>query len=188
MIEPLASERLMIRNFRPEDALALHDYLSRADVLVHEPDDPRSLAECEGLASERAQGDHFLAVCLRGDGRMIGHLYVARQEPDAFDTWEIGYIFNPAFGKRGYATEAARRLLDWLFTEKAAHRVMAMCSPENPNSWRLLERLGMRREGHFRQKAFFRRDPLGHPVWHDAYEYAILSSEWPADGAVRHNG
>ncbi len=183
MFEPLASERLIIRNFNPEDASALHAYLSRADVLTHEPDDPRSLPECEALAAERAQGDQFLAVCLRDDNRMIGHLYVALQEPAEFDTWEIGYIFNPDFGKHGYATEAARRLLDWLFTEKAAHRVMAMCSPENPNSWHLLERLGMRREGLFRQKAFFRRDVLGRPIWLDAYEYAILSSEWPSGGS-----
>lgn len=183
MIEPLFSERLMLRNFRPEDAQALFAYLSRADVLTHEPDDPRSLAECETLASERAQGDHFLAVCRQEDDRMIGHLYVALQEPAEFDTWEIGYIFNPDFGKQGYATEAARRLLDWLFTEKAAHRVMAMCSPANPNSWRLLERLGMRREGFFQQKAFFRRDAMGRPIWHNAYEYAILSSEWPTGAA-----
>ena len=95
---------------------------------------------------------------------MVGHLYVALQEPAEFGTWEIGYIFNPDYGKQGYATEAARRLLDWLFMEKAAHRVMAMCSPENPSSWRLLERLGMRREGFFRQKAFFRRDAQGRPT------------------------
>jgi ribosomal-protein-alanine N-acetyltransferase len=53
-----------------------------------------------------------------------------------------------------------------------------MCNPINSASWKLMERLGMRREGHFMQKAFFKRDEKGEPMWHDAYEYAILSDEW----------
>jgi len=178
MMETLQSERLMIRNFRPEDGSDLFEYLSRADVLLYEPGEPETKKSCELLAAERASGDYFLAVCLKDGGKMIGHLYFAQQEPLEFDTWEIGYIFNPTYGKLGYATEAARRLVDWLFYEKEAHRVMAMCDPKNENSWKLLERLGMRREGHYRKKAFFRRDTEGKPLWHNAYEYAVLEEEY----------
>jgi RimJ/RimL family protein N-acetyltransferase len=53
-----------------------------------------------------------------------------------------------------------------------------LCNPENADSWRLLERLGMRREGFFRKKAFFRTDEAGNPLWHDAYEYAVLEESW----------
>ncbi len=190
MMEPLHSERLTIRNFQPDDSRDLFEYLSRADVLTYEPGTPENRTSCDHLAAERARGDNFLAVCLKdpklppgqGDhneaGKMIGHLYLERQDPLEFNTWEIGYIFNPVFGKQGFATEAARCLVAWLFEGMGAHRVIALCNPENISSWHLLERIGMRREGHFLKKAFFKRDSSGNPLWHDAYEYAILREEF----------
>lgn len=177
-MENLQSERLIIRNFTPNDGNDLFEYLSRADVLTYEPGEPESAETCRHLAAEHAEGDFFLAVCLKESGKMIGHLFMAQQEPLEFDTWEIGYVFNPVFGGQGFATESARRLVHWLFTENKAHRVMALCDPRNAPSWKLLERLGMRREGHYLQKAFFRHDKDGNPLWHDAYEYAVLSEEW----------
>jgi RimJ/RimL family protein N-acetyltransferase len=53
---------------------------------------------------------------------------------------------------------------------------------EYPPSWKLLERLSLRREGDFRGFAFFRRDEGGEPLWHDAYQYALLAEEWRALG------
>lgn len=181
-METLQSERLIIRNFTPEDGGDLFEYLSRADVLTYEPGEPENEETCRHLAAEHAGGDFFLAVCLKESGKMIGHLFVAQQEPLEFDTWEIGYIFNPIYGGRGYAAEAARRLVRWLFSRKGAHRVMALCDPRNAPSWKLLERLGMRREGYFLQKAFFHRDGEGNPLWHDACEYAVLADEWAISG------
>lgn len=177
-MNPIYTERLVIRNFVEEDAPALYDYLSRPDVLKYEPGEPETEERCRFLAKERSESDIFLAVCLRDTGKLIGHLFVLHIEPLEFETWEIGYIFNPTFGKHGYATESAWQLVDWLFREQNAHRVMALCNPENTDSWHLLERLGMRREGCFRKKAFFRRDPQGNPLWHDAYEYAVLEESW----------
>jgi ribosomal-protein-alanine N-acetyltransferase len=179
-MDALQSERLVIRNFNHGDGRDLFEYMSRADVLTYEPGEPEGEESCHHLAAEHAEADFFLAVCLRDGGKMIGHLFMAQQEPLEYDTWEIGYVFNPAYGKQGYAVEAARILVDWLFAAKRAHRVMACCDPRNAPSWKLLERLGMRREGHFLQKAFFRRDGEGNPVWHDAYEYAVLAREWHA--------
>lgn len=177
-METLYTERLLIRNFTPDDGSALYDYLSRPDVLKYEPGEPESEEACRFLAADRARSDHFLAVCLRDTGKLIGHLFVLHIDPLEFQTWEIGYIFNPTFGKHGYATEAAWKLVDWLFRTQNAHRVTALCNPENADSWRLLERLGMRREGFFRKKAFFRTDDKGNPLWHDAYEYAVLEESW----------
>lgn len=54
---------------------------------------------------------------------------------------------------------------------------MARCNPENPASWKLLERIGFQREGHFKKFDFFRKDENGHPVWHDTYEYALIEDE-----------
>ena len=52
---------------------------------------------------------------------------------------------------------------------KGFHRVYAECDPRNERSWKLLEKAGMRREAHFRQNIYFRRDANGDPVWKDTY-------------------
>jgi RimJ/RimL family protein N-acetyltransferase len=78
----------------------------------------------------------------------------------------------------GYATEAARAVMEDAFTGRDARRVIAMCNPLNAPSWRLLERLGMRREGHIRENIYFKEDATGEPVWQDTYEYGILAVEW----------
>ena len=54
-----------------------------------------------------------------------------------------------------------------------------MCNPVNTTSWRLLERLGMRREGHLIQNIYFKKDENGEPIWSDTFEYAILKNESP---------
>lgn len=53
-----------------------------------------------------------------------------------------------------------------------------MCNPLNKPSWKLLERLGFRREGHLRQNIFFKRDNKGQPVWQDTFEYAIITDDY----------
>jgi RimJ/RimL family protein N-acetyltransferase len=174
----METERLMIRNFIPDDWKDLHEYLSIQDVLKYEPEDASDKEDCKKKALERSQGNIFWAVCLKENAKMIGHVCIFPTEPSEFLTWEIGYIFNPKYYGKGYATEACRTILQYGFEELGAHRIIAMCNPENTKSWRLLERLSMRREGHFLQKAFFRKTQEGEPLWHDAYEYAILKSEW----------
>ena len=53
-----------------------------------------------------------------------------------------------------------------------------MCNPLNKPSWKLLERLGFRREGHLIKNIYFKKDSLGDPIWSDTYEYGILAEEW----------
>jgi RimJ/RimL family protein N-acetyltransferase len=70
------------------------------------------------------------------------------------------------------------RLIDHLMTDRGAHRVLARCDPRNERSWRLLERVGLRREAHVLQGASFAVDEAGDPVWHDTFQYAVLEREW----------
>jgi RimJ/RimL family protein N-acetyltransferase len=63
-------------------------------------------------------------------------------------------------------------LLGYLFGELHLHRVSAICDAENLASARLLERVGMRREGHFIENIWFKG------AWGSEYSYAILQSEW----------
>lgn len=174
----METERLIVRNFKKEDWKDLFEYLSQKEVLKYEPENPSDEEDCRKKAEDRSKGNNFFAVCLKDTGKMIGHLFFQQIEPTDFLTWELGYIFNPAYYGRGYATEASKRILKFGFEELGAHRITALCNPENIPSWRLMERLGMRREGHFKKKGFFRLDQDGKPAWHDAYEYAILREEW----------
>lgn len=170
--------RLLVRNFRAADWEDLLEYLSQPEVLRFEPDDPSDAADCQQKALERSQGNIFWAVCLKETGKMIGHIYFNRMNPAEFLTWEIGYIFNPQYYGKGYATEACQRILQYGFTELGTHRIVGLCNPENVSSWRLMERLSMRREGHHKKLAFFRRTADEKPLWHDAYQYAILREEY----------
>ncbi len=171
----METERLVIRRFRPEDGADLFDYLSREEVVRFEPYGVFSREEANQAAEGRSKNDSFWAVCLKESGKLIGNVYFAKGE---FDTWELGYVFHSHYWGKGYAYEAARALLDDAFKKQGAHRIVAMCNPLNERSWRLLERLGMRREGHLRQSVWFKTDEKGHPIWNDTYEYGILAEEW----------
>ena len=84
----------------------------------------------------------------------------------------IGFTLAQPFQKKGYATEAVKCLLTYLFDELHLHRVSAVCDAENIASARLLERLGMRREGQLIENIWFKGS------WGSEYLYAILDREW----------
>lgn len=171
------TSRLWIRQFEPQDYISLFEYLSDPTIYRFEPGQPISLERAKDLALERSQGHDFWSVILKSNQKMIGHLYFKQTEPRAFLTWELGYIFNPAFHHHGYATEAASQLLAYGFRHFGIHRVIAHCHPENIASWKVLENIGMKREGHFRKNVFFRTTTDGHALWVDTFEYAILRED-----------
>lgn len=173
----LETERLLIRKFEPDDWQDLYAYLSLSEIYRFEPGEPINVEQAQHLVTERSQAENFLAVVLKSSREMIGHLYFEQVEPKEFRTWELGYIFNPAFQRQGYCTEAAKRLLEYGFNDLRAHKITAFCDPANPASWKVLEKIGMQGEGHFRQRAFFRRDDQGQPLWHDCLAYGILAGE-----------
>lgn len=172
----METKRLIVRPFTADDAEDLHAYLSREAVTRFEPYPPFTLAQAAEEAARRAADKGFHAVVLKETGRVIGNLTFF---PQGYDAWELGYVFHDAVWGHGYATEACMALLTEAFAREDVHRVIAMCNPENTASWRLMERLGMRREGHLRRNIWFSRDEAGQPLWQDTYEYAILREEFP---------
>lgn len=172
------TDRLIVRSFCSDDWKDLYEYLSEKTVVKYEPYDVFTEEGCREEAVYRAGNSAFWAVCLKEDGKLIGNLYFQQQEPREFLTWEIGYVFNPRYYGAGYATEACKGMLKVGFEQYGAHRIIARCDPENSASWKLLERLSMRREGHYKKPAFFKKDADGRPLWHDAYEYSILEEEF----------
>jgi RimJ/RimL family protein N-acetyltransferase len=86
---------------------------------------------------------------------------------------ELGWALDPAHTGHGYATEAVRELLRYCFADLGVHRVIANCFLANDASWRLMERVGMRRELYAVRESLHRSGR-----WLDTVGYAILEQEW----------
>jgi RimJ/RimL family protein N-acetyltransferase len=85
---------------------------------------------------------------------------------------ELGYVFNPALGGRGYATEAANVMLRLGFEGLGLHRIVARIDERNESSVRLARRLGMRQEGRLVRNEFFKGE------WSTELDFAMLADEW----------
>ena len=177
MITPLNTPRLLLRRFRPDDAADLYAYLSDPRVYRFEPGEPLNREQASRRAAEMAASPHFWAVELRSASKVIGQIYLKQIEPAERLTCELGYILNPAYQRQGYGAEAAAALVRQALTAGGMHRIVAHCNPENTASWKLLEKIGFRREGLHRQDVFFRRNAAGAPLWTDTYVYALLAAE-----------
>jgi RimJ/RimL family protein N-acetyltransferase len=175
--QPLATERLLLREFRAEDAGDLFDYLSDPQTYRFEPGEPIDRSQAANQAAGMAASPDFWAVELKTSAKMIGQIYLKQIEPLELLTCELGYILSPAFQRQGYASEATRALVSHVLTAGGMHRVVAHCHPDNVASWKLLEKIGFRREGLLRQNVFFRRDAAGEPIWTDTTVYARLAAE-----------
>jgi len=188
MITPLSTPRLTIRRFRPDDADDLSEYLSDPQIYCFEPGQPLDRGQASQRAVDMTALPHFWAVELRSAGKVIGQLYLKQIEPAEHLTCELGYILSPAYQRQGYGAEAAAALVRQALTAGGMHRVVAHCNPANTASWKLLERIGFRREALHRQDVFFRRDAAGAPLWTDTCVYALLAAEvarLPHDDTVR---
>ncbi|MFF2372699.1 GNAT family N-acetyltransferase [Agromyces sp. NPDC058110] len=110
-----------------------------------------------------------------GTGSLEVHDGMGQFDGDAWRASEglLGYLIDPAHAGRGHATEIARALLDVAFGELGLHRVTAGCFADNHASWRVMEKLGMRREQHGVRDSWHAE--LG---WVDGYTYGILAEEW----------
>lgn len=177
MRQPIRTERLIVRPFRAADAADLYAYLSNPQTYIYEPGEPITMSLAGVVAADMATSPDFWAVEVAAIGKQIGQLYLKQIEPLELLTCELGYIFNPAYQRQGYAAEAAAALVAHAFTVRRMHRIYAHCNPENIASWKLLERIGFRREGLLRQNIFFRRNASGAPLWTDTFVYARLAEE-----------
>lgn len=178
-MERLETQRLVLRRFREDDWRALQAYVSLPEVLRYDFDYPSTDEGCRDLARYFSRQDGIWAVCLKESDRLIGHVVLKQVGDAALLNWSLGFVFSPEFASMGYASEACRRAIEHAFAS-GAHRIESHCHPDNERSWRLLERLGMRKEGHHVESVFLRRDADGSPIWVDSLDYALLKKEWLA--------
>lgn len=176
---PVLTERLRLRPFTRGDVEAVYAYRRREDVARYLFDVELSREECSlaiqqrigQVALETTDDKIILAVDHVETGTLIGEVSLIWRSVDARQG-EVGWIFDPVHHGQGFATEAAAALLDLAFGEGDMHRVIARCDVRNLASFRLMERLGMRREAHFREHAIFKGE------WDEEFIYAILRREW----------
>jgi len=112
-----------------------------------------------------------IAIELKETGEIVGDCAFKIEEDDERQA-EIGYTLARAYQGRGIASEAVSCILEYAFASLGLHRVIAITDVENAPSVALLERLGVRREGHFHQNVWFKGK------WGDEFLYAMLQEEW----------
>jgi RimJ/RimL family protein N-acetyltransferase len=183
---PLTTERLVLRPATPEDASAVFRYRRLPEVarwLTASPQDETTFSQ--RLVQPENLGP---TVVVERDGAVVGDLLLRVEDgwgqlevaADAARTQaEIGWAFGPEVQGLGLATEAVRRLVEACFTELGLRRVTAICFADNAPSWRLMERIGMRREGTFRADSLHRDGR-----WLDSYAYGLLREEWEATDRI----
>lgn len=177
---PVRTERLVLRPATTDDVEATWR-IRRLEVVN------RWLTRAVGTLEEhraRFLDPEWLSktLVIELDGQVIGDLMV-----DVKDSWaqaevatqaervqaELGWVLHPDHAGRGYATEAVREVIRICFEDLGLRRVTADCFADNESSWRLMERVGMRREGHAIRDSLHRSGQ-----WLDGLAYALLADEW----------
>lgn len=172
--------RLGLRPATPEDADATWRYRRSPSVGEWLTEIPTDLTAYRATFTDPERLANTVVVEL--DGRLIGD-FMLRVE----DAWaqaevtdeahhaqaELGWVLDPEFTGQGYATEAVHELLRACFEDLGVRRVVANCFLGNETSWRLMERVGMRRETHAVAESLHRSGR-----WLDTVAYAILADEW----------
>ena len=145
-----------------------------------------SLQEAKTETIRKAkETDYLFAVVLKENDKVIGEIeaHPESSQPDkaenfALDTFSPCWMLNKDYHNKGYAYEAAKAFFAYLFNEKGARRIYAYTEDYNIASQKLCEKLGMRREGLFKEFVTFVNDENGNPIYENTYQYAILKKEW----------
>jgi RimJ/RimL family protein N-acetyltransferase len=186
MMQEINTTNLILRRFKETDGDDLYEFLGDPQIVQFEPYPPYTRQQAHESAKNRSQCDFFWAICLKETGKLIGNIYFNRQEPVEFGNVDLGYIIGRNYQRKGYALESCKAMIDYGFNEMGVRRIVAKCNVLNTASYRLLERLNMRREGHFIKSLYFKRDEKGEPIWIDSYWYSMLKEEWQS--SVAHRG
>ena len=178
---PIATRRLLLRPYTMDDLEALHAIQSLPEVARYLYWEPRSRDEVREVLARRVrrptlevEGETLvLAIVLAESGVLVGDVnlhWLSRKHRQG----EIGFVLHPDHHGQGLAGEAAAVLLRLGFEELGLHRIIGRCDGRNTASAKVMERLGMRREAHFRQNELVKGE------WCDELVYAMLVEEWPA--------
>lgn len=181
----LETERLLLRPFEARDADVVYRFSADPQTtryLAHfgnagatpEQDTAAFMRRAVAGWQETPIRSREYVVTLKETGAAMGDGSI---ETLSGDTGEIGWILLPEYRGHGYVTEMGRALLRFGFEELELSRIVAHCDARNEKSYRVMERLGMRREGVARQ---VRPRKAADALKGDECTYALLKSEWEA--------
>lgn len=179
---PIDTERLTLRLYRDGDDVWMHAIYAQPDVVRYLLDEPWNEAFARNRLADRLaktdlDGDlGTLALVIERDGTPIGDIMIWLSDQTGRAA-EIGWVLDPAYGGKGYAAEAVRRVIDLGFGEYGLHRIVAQMDARNAASAKLAGRLGLRQEAHFLQNWWSKGQ------WTDTLVFAALGSEWGGDTA-----
>lgn len=174
----LRTERLVLRDFEDADKEPVRCFVSDPEVVRYMEWGPWGEEETESFIRRAVSDSLFqprrrfqLAVVLTEEERVIGRGEILLAGPLGL-RGTIGYVLDRHYWGSGYGTEVAEALVAFGFAELGAHRIVATCDTRNGASIRVLEKIRMRREAHFR------RDRWQKGEWRDSFLYAALENEW----------
>lgn len=175
---PLQTPRVLLRHFREDDLTRFLAYRNDPEVARYQSWTSYSEKAAQAFIQEMKnaqpgiRGEWFqFAIELKASGLLIGDCALQVKAEDG-QQGEVGFTLDRAYQSQGLALEAISALFGYAFTTLKLHRITAICDCRNHASYRLMERLGMRREAHYRQNFWFKGG------WTDEYLYAILQQEW----------
>ena len=181
----IETERLILRPFRESYAADVFEYLREPVVNCFANMKLNSLEEAKEEMKKRVgETEYYFAIVLKDADKVIGEIdaYPEHGEPhntsSPFDTFSPCWMLNDVYQGKGYAYEAAHAFFDYLFREKGARRIYAYTEDYNLPSQHLCEKLGMRREGLFKEFVSFVNNPDGTPHYENTIQYAVLKKEW----------
>jgi RimJ/RimL family protein N-acetyltransferase len=176
MTLPIETERLLLRRYILNDIDDIVELMSHPSVARVGTQVKASVAEVRKHIEQQNSLQPFelnkcfdLAIELKEEGKVIGFLGLINKD---HHQGEVGWALHVGYRRKGYATEAAGALISHGFKKLGLHRIFADCSSLNSPSLKVMERLGMRREGHLREAEF--EDGR----WIDIIVYAVLADEW----------
>jgi RimJ/RimL family protein N-acetyltransferase len=178
LMKAIEIERLFLRDLVMSDKHAVHEYASNPEVVRFmdwgpntEDETVEFIAKSISTQNEKPRRNFDFAIVLKDTGKLIGGCGIHVSNPENREGW-LGYCLNRNYWGKGYATETGRGLIKFGFEKLNLHRLFAACDPENLASAHVLEKSGMKREGHLREHRWSKGK------WRDSYLYAILEQDW----------
>jgi len=175
---PLTTRRLHIREYLVNDAPAVFGYVQDPAYWQFQRSEPPTAPQIDALIhwvvkeqSTAPRLAYFLAATRKDTGEVVGEAVI--KITNAVERQgEIGFGVAPRFWKQGFASEIAGAALEAAFQHFKLHRVAAQCSPDNKGSMRVLQKLGMAREGLLRDLHYARGK------WWSTVIYGMLDHEY----------
>jgi len=148
----LETKRLELRKLKASDYIDMYEYAKKDSVTKYllwrsHPDAQYTRDYLRYVQTQYRAGEFFdWAIVLKRSGKMIGTCGFAKFDYDN-NSAEIGYVINPLYWRRGYATEAVQRVIDFGFSKLNLHRIEARYMIGNDASRHVMEKCGMEFEG-----------------------------------------